>query len=188
MGIPDNAWYAGKPPGAADITIAEPADLPAIVGIVRRATRAMVDTGIDQWDELYPDASRLCDDIAAGTLYVIRFAGRPAGIVALNEAQEPEYTSVDWRFGGRALVVHRLVMDPRFQRRGLATLLMRFAEAQAAGRYDAIRLDAFGLNVAALALYKRLGYRQAGTVCFRKGEFVCFEKALSEVETDSGPV
>jgi RimJ/RimL family protein N-acetyltransferase len=56
---------------------------------------------------------------------------------------------------------------------------MDFAERHAAdGGYDAIRLDVFTLNPVATALYERRGYRRAGTVRFRKGEFFCYERPV----------
>jgi GNAT superfamily N-acetyltransferase len=160
------------------ITVAVPEELPAITDIVRKATHAMIASGIDQWDEHYPHADRLAADIESGTLHVIRCDRRPAGLVVLNGEQEPEYETVCWTVAGRPMIVHRLTVDPAYQRRGLATRLMRYAEAYAAGRYDTIRLDAFLSNPAAVALYERLGYRRAGTVEFRKGTFVCFEKPV----------
>ena len=76
-------------------------------------------------------------------------------------------------------MVHRLMVDPRYQGRGIAGELMRFAEDRAGELgYDAIRLDAFSANPRALWLYQRLGYHDAGCVTFRKGLFRCFEKRL----------
>ena len=158
---------------------AKATDLEPVWAIVRRSIAAMVAAGIDQWDDRYPARTTLADDIAAGTLFILRRHAEPAGLVVLNTDQEPEYAELDWRFTGRVLVVHRLVIDPRFQRQGLATRLMRFAENHAAGAYDAIRLDAFAANPGAVAFYTRLGYRRVGSVTFRKGEFHCFEKAIA---------
>jgi ribosomal protein S18 acetylase RimI-like enzyme len=74
------------------------------------------------------------------------------------------------------------MVDPRFQGRGLAREFMRFAERLAAERTcDVIRLDAFTANARALQLYQGLGYRDVGSVTFRKGVFRCFEKRLGAV-------
>jgi len=157
---------------------AGPDDLATTLSIVRRSIVAMRSAGVDQWDDHYPDESTLADDIAAESLFLIRCEEQPVGLIVLNEHQEPEYGTVSWRLGGRVMVVHRLVIDPEFQRRGLATELMRFAEEWAIGVFDSIRLDAFAANPAAVSFYENLGYVRAGTVTFRKGEFVCFEKAV----------
>ena len=57
---------------------------------------------------------------------------------------------------------------------------MDFAEEKAATEnYDCIRLDAFTRNLAAFTLYENRGYRKAGIVRFRKGEFFCYERKIS---------
>ena len=76
--------------------------------------------------------------------------------------------------------VHRLMIHPDCQRRGLARHLMTFAEiaARRAG-CGALRLDAFTGNAPSLGLYRGLGYEDVGAVRFRKGLFRCFEKDLA---------
>jgi ribosomal protein S18 acetylase RimI-like enzyme len=43
---------------------------------------------------------------------------------------------------------------------------------------EAVRLDAFSQNPAALRLYEKRGYEKVGEVTFRKGRFYLFEKKL----------
>jgi ribosomal protein S18 acetylase RimI-like enzyme len=103
-----------------------------------------------------------------------------AGALVLNEYQDPEYAGVPWTIrDGRVAVVHRLMVDPACQGRGIGRGLMRFAEDRARELgYGVIRLDAFTANPRALRLYRRLGYHDAGSVTLRKGVFRCFEKGL----------
>lgn len=154
-------------------------DLEVSHAIVMHATSHMEEQGILQWDDVYPDKATLRQDIQRQEMYVMEQDGRTAGIIVINEEQSPEYASITWKYAGRVLVVHRLTISPAHQRCGLATRLMEFAEDTAASQgYDCIRLDAFSKNPAAFALYDKLGYRRAGMVRFRKGEFYCFEKAI----------
>jgi len=134
---------------------------------------------IPQWDEVYPSREDLAEDIRNQALYVLETGGHAAGLIVLNEDQAPEYAGVSWRYDGRALVIHRLTIDPARQGKGLASRLMDFAEETAAARgYDCIRLDAFTRNPAACALYRKRGYRNAGVVRLRKGDFHCFETPI----------
>ncbi len=147
--------------------------------IVRDATRHMDEQGIPQWDEIYPDKAILTKNIERQEMHVIEPDGRVAGIIVINEEQPPEYAVVEWAYPGRALVVHRLTIAPTYRRRGLTTRLMDFAEETAAIQgYNCIRLDAFTRNPAAFTLYENRGYRKAGVVRSRKGEFYCYEKAI----------
>jgi len=157
-------------------------DLPRLLELLRICVAHMLSAGIDQWDDLYPSEATLRADVAAGTLYIAATPGHPvAGAFVVDQRQEPEYAGVAWRLEGRDVgVVHRLMVDPRCQRRGLGRHLMAFAEL-AARRLGcaAIRLDAFTGNAASLRLYQTLGYEDVGQVRFRKGLFRCFEKDLA---------
>jgi ribosomal protein S18 acetylase RimI-like enzyme len=154
-------------------------DLDVLHSIVRDATRHMDEHGIPQWDEIYPGKDVLKGDVEKQQMHVIEIAGRVAGLIVLNEDQSPEYADVPWNYSGRVLVIHRLTIDPTYQRGGLAMRLMDFAEEMASTEnYDCIRLDAFTRNPAALTLYDGRGYRRAGIVHLRKGEFFCYEKAI----------
>jgi ribosomal protein S18 acetylase RimI-like enzyme len=155
-------------------------ELPLLLTIVRQAVRSMEDQGIRQWDEIYPNEKILTGDLREKSVHVVEISEGVCGFIVLNEIQSPEYQNVQWRYSGRVLVVHRLTIAPRFQRRGMASLLVKFAEKNAFEEgYEAIRLDAFTKNPAACRLYAKNGYRPAGIIQLRKGEFYCFEKALS---------
>ncbi len=161
------------------IRLARPDELEVLLGIVRAATRHMNEQGIPQWDEIYPNREILWKDVEKQELHIIEVKGCVSGLIVINDDQSPEYATVQWRYPGRALVVHRLTIHPAYQRNRLATRLMEFAEETAVTKeYDCIRLDAFTRNPAAFTLYENRGYRNAGTVHFRKGEFYCYEKAM----------
>jgi ribosomal protein S18 acetylase RimI-like enzyme len=159
-----------------EIRRAKTRDLNGIMNLVQSCVSDMEAREIHQWDEIYPDEGTIKNDIRKQQLYLLEDDGCLCGIIALNEVQEPEYKNVNWKFPGKTLVVHRLAIEPSYQRKGLAKMLMQFAEKRAKeGHYENIRLDAFIHNPASVALYERLGYRMAGTVTFRKGDFFCFE-------------
>jgi ribosomal protein S18 acetylase RimI-like enzyme len=161
------------------IRLARMEDLEVLHGIVQDAVRRLVEQSIPQWDEIYPDRATILGDIERKECSVIERDGRAAGIIVVNEEQPPEYGGISWAYAGRALVVHRLTIAPAHQGFGLATHLMDLAEEIAtARRYDCLRLDAFTRNPVAIALYEKRGYKRAGTVRFRKGDFHCYEKAI----------
>jgi len=160
-------------------------ELAILLTIVRAATRHMESQGILQWDDVYPDKATLQKDIEKQHMHVIEVNGQIAGMISINNEQSPEYQVTQWRYPGKALVVHRLTIDPSHQRQGLATRLMQFVERTAESQdCDTIRFDAFTQNPGATALYEHLGYEKAGTVRFRKGVFFCFEKPVRKTGKD----
>lgn len=155
-------------------------DIEDLVTLVGACIDHMRSQGIEQWDEVYPARAMIEWDVGSGKAFVARRNGDLVGSLVLNEYQDPEYAEVSWQLTeGPAAVVHRLMIHPAAEGQGLAQVLMKFAEERAVALgYRMIRLDAFTQNPRALRLYERLGYRTAGRVRFRKGDFQCFEKQL----------
>jgi ribosomal protein S18 acetylase RimI-like enzyme len=151
-----------------------------IMNIIRDAIADMVSRGIDQWDGIYPSAEIIRNDLQAETLYVGVGENIIKGLMVLNESQVKEYGSVKWRYtSGKQLIIHRLCIAPKYQGQGIARLMLEFAGKYGKqNHYQSIRLDAFTANQRACNLYEHAGYRIAGTVTFRKGQFYCFEKNL----------
>jgi len=170
------------------IRLAESKDVPVVMGIVARCVRDLLAQGIDQWDEVYPDEETLREDVQSGSLFVAEQEGKIVGAVALNDEQPEQYRAVPWRcHDDRALVVHRLCVDPDHQRHGIGRRIMEFAETQARRHgFRSIRLEVYPTAAAAVTLYVRLGYIRVGEVRFprRRLAFDCMELLLPE---KSGP-
>jgi GNAT superfamily N-acetyltransferase len=159
---------------------AKPADASALLQLVRDCVAAMRAAGIEQWDEVYPDAAVIDRDIAAGTLEVMCERDQIAACMTVDRNMDPLWKDLDWNAAGDpAAVVHRLMVQPLLQGRGLAKQFMLHAEAVARTmECRSIRLDSFLQNPAAMALYPQLSYRRTGTATMRKGPFAGFEKLL----------
>jgi GNAT superfamily N-acetyltransferase len=164
------------------IRLATPADLPAILRIVRAVVPLMHAAGNFQWEATYPNEQVFQEDIAKAWLWVAELDGQVAGVAALTTAQDPEYAQADWDATEPAVVTHRLAVDPAAQGKGIAAALLTQAEAQ--GRQWGLRVarvDTNSENRATQALFPKLGYRFAGeiTLAFRPGlRFFCYEKQL----------
>lgn len=166
---------------AINIAQARANHVAAVRAVISACVQHMYDSGVDQWDDIYPDLHAVEKDVADGTLYVALEQARCIGAVCLSEEQDEVYGTVDWSGSEPALVVHRLCVSPSEQGRGVASLLMDFAEAEGARRgYASIRLDAYTGNPRAVGLYARRGYATAGQVYFprRTQPFECMEKPL----------
>jgi ribosomal protein S18 acetylase RimI-like enzyme len=156
-------------------------DVDDVLALVRDCVDHMRRHGIEQWDDLYPDRTTIEADVGSCEAFVATHETGLVGYVALGALQDPEYAEVSWEFTAvPTVVIHRLMVDPAYQGRGFARVLMGFAEEHAlTSGYRAVRLDAFVGNPRALHLYERLGYREAGTLRHRTGLFRCFERELA---------
>jgi len=159
-------------------------DLPSLMALVRRVVPLMRAEGNQQWDEHYPNETVFKRDIALGQLWVAVVDGAIAGVGALTMDHEPEYAQVGWDADTKAIVVHRLAVDPAFRGAGVASALMQQAEAIATEqRFTAVRVDTNTENAATQRLFPKLGYRLAGEIGLgmRPGlRFLCYEKLIAE--------
>ncbi len=155
-------------------------DATALLRLVRDCVAAMRAAGIEQWDEVYPNAETIASDTEAGTMHILNVEDTIIGSITIDQNMDQMWLGMTWSAdSGPAFAVHRLMVHPTQQDRGFAKRLMQHAESvarQQGGR--SIRLDTFLHNPAAMALYPHLGYRRTGIAMMRKGEFVGFEKLL----------
>jgi GNAT superfamily N-acetyltransferase len=165
------------------LRLATPADIPAIMQIVRRVVPLMRAAGNLQWDDDYPNPEAFTKDIAAAQLWVAELGLRIAGVAALTTDQEPEYADAGWDIATPAVVVHRLAVHPDLQGLGVAAALMQQAETVAVDRgIRELRVDTNTQNPATQRLLPKLGYRLVGEIglAFRPGlRFLCYEKHLA---------
>lgn len=154
-------------------------DLERVIAIIRNAIQSMENKGIFQWNEKYPTKSVLQADIENEHMHVVEDTGVVARFVVINQEEYPGYSDISWTYSGKILAVHRLTIDPEYQGKKLSSRLMDFVERKAVSKgYNAIRLDAFVHNPAAMALYEGRGYEKAGVMQFEKGDFICYESAI----------
>ena len=135
----------------------------------------------------YPTADTARQAMEADTLWVLTDEDAVCGAVILNGVQLPEYACVPWLFSAaeeQVMVIHTLVISPRFSGRGLARELVDFCEREARRQGKCVmRLDTYEGNAPANAMYPRLGYRFAGSARFLFQGFLdevlnCYEKKL----------
>lgn len=164
------------------IRLATPADLPALLTLLKKVIPLMREAGNLQWDDHYPNATVFNEDISKEQLWVADVNGQLAGVAALTEDQEPEYAQVGFDLSQRAIVTHRLAVDPAFRGQGVAAALLAQAEQIAKERsVSFLRIDTNSENQVTQKLFPKLGYRYAGeiTLSFRPGlRFLAYEKAL----------
>ena len=101
----------------------------------------------------------------------------------LSDCKDDSYKDVKWLTKDfKNLYVHRLAVDPDYQKKGHGRRLMDFAESFAVeNNFTSIRLDTFSLNHRNNKFYKSRGYTQLGDVFFPIQSdlpFHCYEKVL----------
>ncbi|MVM41943.1 GNAT family N-acetyltransferase [Spirosoma sp. HMF3257] len=159
------------------------ADMPALMNLLKNVIPLMHEAGNFQWDDQYPNETVFGNDIRKEQLWVADIDGQLAGVAALTEDQEPEYEQVGFDLSQRAVVTHRLAVDPAFRGQGVAVALLEQAEKIALERgIHFLRIDTNSENQTTQKLFPKLGYLYAGdiTLGFRPGlRFLAYEKKLA---------
>ena len=102
----------------------------------------------------------------------------------LSLSKDEVYNNVKWLTKDeKNLYVHRLAVDPMFQKKGIGKLLMDFAEEYGINNgLKSVRLDTFSKNDRNNKFYRSRNYIQLDDVYFpNQSEFPfhCYEKILN---------
>lgn len=154
-------------------------DVPAIVGIMKKAVQKMLAEGKCQWDETYPTASHIRADIDQEIGHVLELNGRPVAYGAIVINGEPAYDRLDgkWLSEGDYVVIHRIAVDTDVACRGLGRAFINAAQDYAALRgVHSFKIDTNYDNDAMLHLLKSLGFSYCGVIHYERGDRMAFEK------------
>ncbi len=183
---------------------ATPDDCDRILTIIRQAQAQMRALGSAQWQDGYPARPDIEADIIheRGIVAQIKAAFQPntpegqpsewltVGYAAVVFDGEPAYTALEggcWQTPEPYVVVHRLAVADEAKRRGIATALMLHAAKLAARRgIRSFRIDTAHENHYMQALLARLGFSSCGTVRYRSGERIAYERLLPLAAGESG--
>ena len=128
----------------------------------------MADTNLTQWDDEYPSEELLMQDLDRGEMYAALIGDVVVGYVTINGDIPEEYSEVALEFSPK-VCVHRLSVNPKFAKQGIATKIMEHVHGDLKKQgYRSICLDTCEDNAGALKLYRNLGYITRGYVIFER--------------------
>lgn len=117
---------------------------------------------------VYPTRALAEQAQAAGELFVLEESGIIKGAGIINQNQHPSYVAGNWEeeaAPGTVMVLHTLVIDPSNAAKGLGRAFLGFyADYSLANGCPNLRLDTNAINLGARAFYKKMGFREAGSV------------------------
>ena len=158
-------------------------DLPGIMGIIKDTVAEMKTYGNTQWDDSYPQEKDFAKDISNGELYVDERKGEVAGLICVNQVEPAEYEDLNWSLKEKAMVVHRLSVNPKLRRMGIASGMMQFADVLARSRgIRYMKTDTYSVNPKMNALFLKCGYKLIGEMSFlgKEKPFNVYEKLLTD--------
>ena len=164
-------------------------DLCALMPIFAEARSTIKALGIDQWQNGYPNADVILEDIAGGESYSGVCDGEICGTFALIEHGEHTYDRIvdgAWLTGDSIgenptyFAIHRVAILVKTRGCGISTAIIDYAAAAArlAGKRS-LRIDTHRGNVVMRRMLEKHGFAHCGTIFLQDGaERVAYEKAL----------
>jgi ribosomal protein S18 acetylase RimI-like enzyme len=159
--------------------------IPAIMEIIEDAKAYLASLKIEQWQNGYPTAAQVEQDILKGESYVVlNNKNQVIATSMFTTNKESTYQIIEgsWivdeskNYG----VIHRMAIKKEFRKLGLATLLFDEFHQQLKNRnIQSLKIDTHEDNLGMQALIKKLGYQYCGIIYTNYGaKRVAFEKVI----------
>lgn len=157
-------------------------ELDQIMQVYKSCVKGMIELGIDQWDESYPNRNIIQNDLREQNYYVAIIDQEIVAGIKIDQVQDPTYLEIDWKDkNNNFVVVHRLCSKTKVWNKGIGKKMMEFVESVALDLgCSSIRLDTYINNPKAIKFYQKIGYNQLGYINLKKDKdiYYCFEKII----------
>jgi GNAT superfamily N-acetyltransferase len=161
-------------------------DIPAIIAIINDAKEYLASQKIDQWQNGYPNAEQVANDIKNNESYVVvNDENEVIATAMFTTNPEPTYKIIDgnWNIDENEKygVVHRMAIKKEFRKFGLATFMFHEFHMQLLEKkIKSLKIDTHEKNLGMQALIKKLGYTYCGIIYTNyHAKRVAFEKVIS---------
>lgn len=162
---------------------AQKTDIPRIMEIIISAQKYMKESGIDQWQNGYPNKESILDDINEGKSYVLERDKEVIATTYLSFDGESDYDFIyegDWLSNEKYAVIHRIAVDNDLKGQGIAGEVFKFIEEICLQKniFD-IKIDTHRDNKSMQKFLTKNGFKRCGIVYLKdKSERIAFEKRL----------
>lgn len=153
-----------------------------IMRIIGQAKRRMKKSGLDQWQDGYPDEETIRNDKRKHQACIVRNWFGPAAYAAIVFGKDPYYEKIDGQwlsYDEPYVTVHRLAVADEFLGLDLAKHILRFAERKARAKgVRWFRIDTHHDNLPMRNLIRDFGFTFCGVVQVRDGKRMAYEKII----------
>lgn len=162
-------------------TPAQENDLGAAMDIINSAKKLLRDSGVDQWQNGYPDEACILQDIRAGKGYFIEKNGEKLGYLCVDYDGEPAYEHLkgSWGTPEPYVVVHRMAFAPAARGKGLTDAVFPIVEEMSRARgVHSFRVDTDEDNKRIKHILSKNGFTYRGTIWFDNSVKIAYDKSF----------
>lgn len=166
-----------------DFRKANKTDINEIMDIIQQAQAYFKTSGIDQWQNNYPNEQTISNDIDKGNSYVLTKDNQVVATAAIIFDKDITYDNIyegQWLSDNEYAVIHRIAVDNRYKGLGLATEIIKKVEQFCANNgVKSIRIDTHEQNLSMQRLLKKSDFKYCGVIYLQEGnKRIAFEKIL----------
>ncbi len=161
-------------------------DIQQIETIINDAKAFLASQNIDQWQNGYPNAEQVENDIKNNESYVVvNDEGTVVATSMFTLRKEPTYKEVidgNWLISEDEVygVIHRMAIKKEYRKLGLATFLFdEFHQQLKDKNIQSLKIDTHKDNLGMQSLIKKLGYKYCGIIYTSyNAKRLAFEKVI----------
>jgi GNAT superfamily N-acetyltransferase len=165
-----------------EILQARPSDLIEILYLLKVCVLDMNQKGLKHWNNTCPGSARIQKDLTGGLIYLAKEKGVCKGMITLSDQEPEDYKQIGFKPGAeKPLYLQHLAVHPRWQGKGIARLLIEFAQQAAKERgFDAVRLDVFKTSETARQFCMKQSFMEVAPfhTAYQQIPYLCYEKKL----------
>ncbi|WP_338587506.1 GNAT family N-acetyltransferase [Clostridium baratii] len=156
-------------------------DINNIMQIIDEAKEALKEQGIDQWQNGYPNADVIRNDILNNDSYVFIKNNEIVATSAVSFDGEKTYDKIydgNWISNDEFAVIHRIAISNKYKGRGIASEIIKMIEAICLDKdVHSIKVDTHEFNIPMQKLLKKNDFKYCGVIYLEdKSKRVAFEK------------
>ncbi len=158
-------------------------DAAGIMKIIEQAQTDLKESGINQWQNGYPNTEVILNDIFHKNSYVLIDGDRLIGTAAISFDGEETYNTIyegNWSSTGRYAVIHRIAIDREYKGKGFSSVIIQNAEAMCNEKeVRSIRVDTHRDNISMQKMLLKNGFKYCGIIYLKDGsERLAYDKLL----------
>lgn len=156
-------------------------DINNIMQIIDEAKEALKEQGIDQWQNGYPNADVIRNDILNNDSYVFIKNNEIVATSAVSFDGEKTYDKIydgNWISNDEFAVIHRIAISNKYKGTGIASEIIKMIEAICLDKnVHSIKVDTHEFNMPMQKLLKKNDFKYCGVIYLEdKSKRVAFEK------------
>lgn len=160
-----------------------PADINAILEIIKQAQHYFKENNIDQWQNNYPNYETIQEDIASENSYVLEKNNTVIATSAIVFTGESTYEKIyegKWLTDNKYATIHRIAVREYYKGQGISAEVISETEKLCHEKgFNSIRVDTHEDNKSMQKMLSKNGFEYCGIIYLSDGnKRIAFEKVL----------